>query len=75
MSKKKLIFQEKGSITVYAIVTIFTMIFILGGIFFVSSVVRKNQLRTLVKIKEIYASQIEEANETVKSINQTNNDL
>lgn len=68
MSKKKLIFQEKGSITVYAIVTIFTMIFILGGIFFTSSIVRKNQLRTLLKIKEIYAEQMEQADEIAENL-------
>ncbi|MCI9038731.1 MAG: hypothetical protein HFJ29_02450 [Clostridia bacterium] len=56
MSKEKLIKQEKGSIAMFAIATIFSLIFILGGVFMTTSVVRKNQLRTLMKIKEIYAT-------------------
>lgn len=56
MSKEKLIKQEKGSIAVFAIAAIFSLIFILGGVFMTTSVVRKNQLRTLMKIKEIYAT-------------------
>lgn len=56
MSKEKLIKQERGSITVFAIAAIFSLIFILGGVFLTTSVVRKNQLRTLMKIKEIYAT-------------------
>lgn len=61
MSKRKLFYQEKGSVAVYAIATIFSFIFILGGIFFTSSVVRKNQLRTMLKIKDIYASGLNNA--------------
>ena len=56
MSKEKILRQEKGSIAVFAIATIFSLIFILGGVFAVSSATRKNQLRTLLKIKEIYAT-------------------
>jgi len=56
MSKEKLIKQEKGSIAMFAIATVFSLIFILGGVFMTTSVVRKNQLRTLMKIKEIYAT-------------------
>ena len=55
MSKEKLIKQEKGSIAMFAISSIFSLIFMLGGVFMKTSVVRKNQLRTLMKIKEIYA--------------------
>ena len=46
MSKEKLIKQEKGSVAVFAIATVFSLIFILGGVFAVSSTNRKNQLRT-----------------------------
>lgn len=56
MSKEKLLKQEKGSIAVFAIAVIFSLIFILGGVFAVSTTTRKNQLRTLLKIKEIYAT-------------------
>lgn len=56
MSKEKILRQEKGSIAVFAIATVFSLIFILGGVFAASSATRKNQLRTLLKIKEIYAT-------------------
>lgn len=58
MSKEKLWKQEKGSIAVFAIATVFSLIFILGGVFAASTATRKNQLRTLLKIKEIYAQEI-----------------
>ena len=63
MPKKIKINIEKGSISVYAIATIFCFIFILSGVFTSSSSIRKNQLKTLLKIKEIYASQIDKADE------------
>lgn len=66
MSKEKKLKQEKGSIAVFAVATIFSLIFILGGVFAVSAANRKNQLRTLLKIKEIYASEIEYENEIPK---------
>ena len=55
MSKEKILKQQKGSIAAFALATVFTLIFILGGVFATSTVTRKNQLRTLLKIKEIYA--------------------
>lgn len=64
MSKEKLWKQEKGSIAVFAIATIFSLIFILGGVFAASASTRKNQLRTLLKIKEIYATGIGQTNQT-----------
>lgn len=60
MSKNRLIKQENGSIAIYAIATVLSFILILGGVFFTSSIVRKNQLRTLLKIKEIYAQDTEQ---------------
>lgn len=60
MSKNGLIKQENGSIAIYAIATVLSFILILGGVFFTSSIVRKNQLRTLLKIKEIYAQDTEQ---------------
>lgn len=63
MPKKRKINLEKGSISVYAIATVFCFIFILSGVFTSSSSIRKNQLKTLLKIKEIYASQIDKADE------------
>ncbi len=63
MSKEKLIKQENGSVAVFAIATVFSLIFILGGVFAVSSTNRKNQLRTLLKIKEIYSQGIGQVNQ------------
>ncbi len=62
MSKEKLIKEEKGSVTVFAIAAIFSLILILGGVFLTTNSVRKSQLRTLVKIKEIYAQGIGQTN-------------
>ncbi len=49
--------SEKGSISVYAIATVLGFVIILGSVFLSSSVIRKEQLRTLYKIKEIYAKE------------------
>ena len=68
MSKEKLLKQEKGSVAVFAIATIFSLVFILGGVFAVSTTTRKNQLRTLLKIKEIYAAEIRYEGSTKKKI-------
>ncbi len=75
MSKRKLFNQEKGSVAIYAIATIFSFIFILGGIFFTSSVVRKNQLRTMLKIKDIYASDLNNADSILENKKNNNTSL
>ena len=46
--------NEKGSMTIYAIVTVFTFIFILGSIFYSAVGIRTMQLKTMPKIKEAY---------------------
>lgn len=61
MLKNKELDKEKGSVAIYAIATILSFVFILGGIFYNSSSIRKNQLKTLIKIKEVYAQQLDEA--------------
>lgn len=58
MSKKKILNLEKGSIAIYAIVTVIFFLIILNVIFFTSSNIRKNQLITLLKIEEIYSQEI-----------------
>lgn len=60
MPKKRKINYEKGSIAVYAIATTLCFFIILGVVFVVSVGIRKNELRTLIKIKEIYAQKINE---------------
>ena len=46
--------NQKGSMTVYVIVTMLCYIFILTGLFFTATSVRKGQLKTIVKIMEAY---------------------
>lgn len=72
MIKQKLFYQEKGSITVYAIATVLCFLIILSAIFFSSSVIRKNQLKTLNKIKQIYAKQLDQADEIIENRNKLN---
>ena len=62
MPKVKNSNYEKGSIAVYAIATTLCFLIILGGIFAFSSGIRKNELNTLIKIKEIYAQGVGVAN-------------
>lgn len=56
--KNRLIEQEKGSVAVYAIATVLCFIFILSGILYSSNAIRKNQLKTALKLKEVYAQDI-----------------
>ena len=51
---KNWIKNQKGSMTVYVIVTMLCYIFILTGLFFSATSVRKGQLKTIVKIMEAY---------------------
>lgn len=51
--------SEKGSMAVYVIVTILSFIMILTGIYTSTASIRRNQLKTLVKIKEVYEKAFE----------------
>ncbi len=51
--------NEKGSMTVYSIVTILSFIFIISALFMGSASVRKSQLKTMPKIKEVYEQDLE----------------
>ena len=62
MLKRKIYNFEKGSISIYAIATVVFFVIILSVVFATSSSIRKNQLKTLIKIKEIYAQDIEITN-------------
>ena len=74
---KKWFKKENGSMTVYVIVTIFSFMIILTGVFFASSAIRKNQLQTISKIKEVYEQdsdnidQIYEDRETEETVDIT----
>ena len=51
---KKWVKNEQGSMAVYAVGLTLTFIIILMAIFTLTSSVRKNQLQTELKIKEVY---------------------
>lgn len=57
--KNRLVKQESGSVAVYAIATVLCFVFLLSGMFYSSTAIRKNQLKTVLKLKEIYAQEIE----------------
>ena len=59
MFKRKVHNIEKGSISIYVIATVIFFVIILSAVFATSSSIRKNQLKTLIKIKEIYAQDID----------------
>ena len=46
--------RENGSMAVYAITTIFVFIFALSAIYYSAVSIRKMQLKTMPKIKEVY---------------------
>lgn len=56
--KNRLVKQENGSVAVYAIATVLCFVFLLSGMFYSSTAIRKNQLKTVLKLKEIYAQEI-----------------
>lgn len=51
---KNFLKNEKGAMTIYALTTILTFILVLSAIFYSSVGVRKRQLQTMPKIKEVY---------------------
>lgn len=51
---KKWLKSENASMTVYVVVAIFSFMIILTSVFLAASAVRKNQLQTIPKIKEVY---------------------
>ena len=55
---KKWLKEERASMTVYVVVTIFSFMIILTSIFLASSAVRKSQLQTIPKIKEAYGKNL-----------------
>ena len=54
MQKKSILKSSKGIISVYVGVCIVTFIIILTAIYMVAVGVRKNQIKTLIKVKEVY---------------------
>ena len=55
--------NNKGSIAVYVLIVLITMLFILVSIFYTSNAVRKSQLTTVVKIKQSYEKDNNRADE------------
>ena len=66
LKKKEVFLKEEGSIAIYVITTMFCFLAIIGGTLFASSTLRKNQLRTLLKIKETYNIQSKKTDKIIK---------
>lgn len=46
--------EEKGSMAVYVTIVLVSMLFVLTAVFLSSNSARKNQLTTVMKVKETY---------------------
>ena len=55
--------SQRGSMAIYVIVTLLSFIMILTGIFMNAASIRKNQLKTLPKIKQVYEKTLENRKE------------
>ena len=55
MQMKNILKNQKGIMTVYVTVSVLTFLIIAASIFALSAATRKNQLKTLIKIREVYA--------------------
>ena len=64
MQKKTSLKSQKGVISVYVTITIIVFIIILTAIYIAAVSVRKNQIKTLIKVKEVY----EQDNDNIESI-------
>ena len=56
---KKWYQKQNGSMAVYVTVTVISFMLILTSIFFSSASIRKSQLNTILKIKEVYEQDID----------------
>lgn len=63
MMKSKFMKQQRGVIAIYAISTILCFLLILGAIFISTNTVRRSQLKTALKVKEVYGEQTKEASQ------------
>lgn len=54
MQKKNVYKNQNGIMAIYVGVCVLTFIIILAAIFTVAVSVRKNQIKTLLKVKEVY---------------------
>ena len=60
--------NDRGSMSVYVSIVLFTMLFILLAIFFTSSAIRKNQLSTVIGVKESYEKDNSKADEIYSNL-------
>ena len=63
--------EEKGSMAVYTLVVLLSMLLILTALFLTSSSVRKSQIETVIKIKQTYEADNSKAAEIYASITGT----
>ena len=66
MQKKSKIKDEKGSMTVYAVVVLMTILVILTTLYSYTSSNRKSELKTVLKIKQAYEEAIDFIQDTTK---------
>ena len=69
MQMKTKVKSEKGIMAIYVTVTLVTFIIILLAIFSGAVAVRKNQIKTLIKIKEVYEKDNDRKEEIVIQYN------
>ena len=72
MQMKTKVKSEKGIMAIYVTVTLVTFIIILLAIFSGAVTVRKNQIKTLIKIKEGYEKDNDRKEEIVSNLIQYN---
>ena len=72
MQMKTKVKSEKGIMARYVTVTLVTFIIILLAIFSGAVAVRKNQIKTLIKIKEVYEKDNDRKEEIVSNLIQYN---
>lgn len=58
MQMKKLK-NEKGVMTIYVAVSVLTFVIILTAVFSISVAIRKQQIKTIIKIKESYEQDLD----------------
>lgn len=64
--------DEKGSMAVYVLIVLLSMLAVLMAVFFTSNAVRKSQLKTVMGIKQAYEADNDKAAEIYKSITMKN---
>ena len=68
MNLRTKIKSENGSMAVYTITVFLSMLLILTAVFLILNSVRKNQINTVIKVKETYESDNSKAGEIYNNL-------